>query len=278
MPAPSAAMATLAERHRDAYNRLRSAVGDAVEAQWAASAGVSDAGMAVWLDSITPTLQTANQMAAGLTRVSVATALDVAGEPGHGAVMALQVTGTPRGVPLADVFARPIVVVRTKLSEGQSWVEAMRAGMNLARNLAETDVSLVQRQTMAQASTVAVDAGAHVVGYRRTLTGRSCVFCAVASTARYHVGELMPLHGRCDCGVAPIIGTRDPGRVINKAILADLKSADGAGPQYWASKGWVDAAGKVIDPASEGAARLAAVVDHGELGPAFGATVSAFRP
>jgi hypothetical protein len=97
--------------------------------------------------------------------------------------------------------------------------------------------------------------------YRRVLTGRSCMFCATASTQRYRGSDLMPLHGRCDCAVAPIFGDEDPGQVINHQVLSKLKAK---GPGYWKERGFVDANGDPIEPGREGPV---AVRQHGELGP-----------
>lgn len=131
------------------------------------------------------------------------------------------VTPTIRGdVPTAEVYRRSIIQARTMVSRGASFADAMAGGQARAVATAKTDVSLMNRATMS--------AGAArrpwVVGYRRTLTGKSCAFCAVASTQRYRSAELLPLHPSCDCGIAEIFGTADPGRVVNRELLDGLKA------------------------------------------------------
>jgi hypothetical protein len=59
-----------------------------------------------------------------------------------------------------------------------------------------------------------------VVCYRRVLTGgHSCGLCVAATTQRYHTNEPMPIHPACDCTVAPIIGSNDPGHVLNAPLI-----------------------------------------------------------
>lgn len=156
-----------------------------------------------------------------------------------------------RGVDSFEVYHRPVVTVRRVLSEGRSLAEALGVGRSRLAATAATDVMLAQRATIDQWTQTG-----KIVGYRRVLTGNSCLFCAAASTQRYHARELMPLHSMCDCGVAPITDDRDPGRVINEPLLRDLKAR---GPGYWAQRGMVDADGNVVD--------APAVHRHGELGP-----------
>lgn len=160
-------------------------------------------------------------------------------------------------VPL-EVYRRGIVTARTATTKGRTLVEAMAAGRARMVSTAETDVALTQRAGIVQL----LQHDERVVGYRRVLTGRSCAFCAVASTQRYHRAELMPLHSHCDCGVVPIVGSRDPGRVINRPLLADIKSARGQGATD--RRLAVDEDGTVHLPEI-------AVHQHGELGPVLGA-------
>jgi hypothetical protein len=102
-----------------------------------------------------------------------------------------------------------------------------------------------------------------LVGYRRVLTGRSCMFCAAAATKRYRKRDLMPLHARCDCSVAPIFPDSDPGDLLNEDLLRNLKER---GPEYWKARGFVDNEGRPLDPTRVPAA-LGRAVDTDELGP-----------
>lgn len=176
--------------------------------------------------------------------------------------------GVRNGADPVEVYLRAIVTARTVLSRGNSVSDAMRAGRARAVSAAETDVMLAQRHTVA--------ADRRVRFYRRTLTGQSCALCATASTQRYRTGDLMPIHNHCDCGVAPIIGDVDPGHVINRQLLRDLKAQGGS--QYWKDRGIVvDEDGTVrkrevvVEDGERrevpGEPLAVEVEEHGELGP-----------
>ncbi len=164
------------------------------------------------------------------------------------------------GVDLADVYRRPGITARAALSGGQDFLDAMAKARVRAVSAATTDVALAHRA----AATTLMGNDQRVVGYRRVLTGASCKLCATASTQRYRVDRLMPIHNHCDCRVAPIVGTEDPGHVINRRLLDRLKDA---GPDYWRDHGFVDPDGNPVDPTEIGAVTDAVVREHGELGP-----------
>jgi hypothetical protein len=97
-----------------------------------------------------------------------------------------------------------------------------------------------------------------VTGYRRVLhpelsAGGSCALCLTISDRIYSKAELLPVHERCACTVAPLIGDPegpgDPGFRIN---AADLKAL------YAAAGGTSAAALKRVKVAT---------IQHGELGP-----------
>ncbi|NED96454.1 hypothetical protein G1H11_14180 [Phytoactinopolyspora alkaliphila] len=116
------------------------------------------------------------------------------------------------GVPDTDVWMRSFVQARTARSRGAEWAGALRQGRDRARQTIATNVQLALqlggRESMSRRT--------GVVGYRRVLgPGKNCDLCIVASTQRYHRGELMPIHPGCGCTVETITGTRDPGQVID---------------------------------------------------------------
>lgn len=140
-----------------------------------------------------------------------------------------------------------------------------------------------------------------IVGYRRVLTGKSCMFCAAASTQIYGLpglrreklndsnsvllangrrrrvipqarqygpaSGLMPLHAHCDCSVAPVFIGWDPAYSLNAQVLSNLKSQ---GKGYWKQRGFVDNDGNPLDPTAVPDA-LGASVDHPEVGPVLAA-------
>lgn len=166
------------------------------------------------------------------------------------------------GVPTTDVYGRPTITARAALAEGVPFDQAMAKAERRAVTAAETDIALTNRSSAQEAME-----NRRVRFYRRTLTGRSCVFCATASTQRYRRGDLMPLHARCDCGIAPIFGDGDPGRVLNQEILREIKRGDV--PNYWNQKGFVEETddGIVFEINGKRTVIQTKVVQHGELGP-----------
>lgn len=242
---------------------LRGQTSTAVAAAWSSLGSWDRRDVPRFVDTVQPVVTAAQQQAATLTDSYIAAAgtqatgtavapagLDPANYTGG------QVRG---GVTAGDEFARPFRDYWTALGDGKSWDDAQMAGARRASDLADTDVALAARGAARDAMT------AHkpkVVGYRRVLTGvKSCIFCAVASTKRYHIEDLMPLHVHCDCAVSAIWGSKDPGNVINESLLRDLQQGSSRS-DYWRSHGFVDAAGNPV-PAD----KAVAVEQHGELGP-----------
>jgi hypothetical protein len=106
-----------------------------------------------------------------------------------------------RGVAATEVYARPFVTVRTKLSEGLAFDAAVSAGTARLSDIVLTDLQLAKTHTSRS-----VYQGAGVTRYIRTLSGPvNCALCYVASTQTYSTDDLMPIHPGCDCGtdVAP---------------------------------------------------------------------------
>lgn len=186
---------------------------------------------------------------------------------------------SPRAVEPLDLWRRPFVEHWGALSGGSEWRDAYSLGRARAVTLAEQDLQRVTDMAMDRVMEVhegedleplevppeSLDVDddfspRRIVGYRRVLTGRSCLFCAAASTQVYRRGNLRPLHGHCDCGIAPIFADSDPGGARNAELLAELKAR---GPEYWRRSGVVESD---FDPESppEGFVR----VEHvDEVGP-----------
>lgn len=96
--------------------------------------------------------------------------------------------------------------------------EAVANGERRARTLGLTDLQLATTNTAREV----LQDDSRVWGYRRVLTGaENCGMCIVAATALYHTRNLMPLHPNCDCAVAPIVGTQDPGRFVNNHLIGE---------------------------------------------------------
>lgn len=230
---------------------LLAAVTEIVGAEWRALPGYDEADVATWLARVVPIVQAGQSNMTALVDGYYADLLD---EQPFGLLVR-----NPRGVGLDEVYRRPFVETWTKMKNGADFADAVDAARQRAEVLAGSDMQLAMRDAASQVKSE------RIVGYRRVLDGNACMFCATASTQRYRRADLLPLHPRCGCTVQPIIGERDPGQVVNKELLSELK---GRGPQYWKQRGYVDNAGKPIDPTSLTSSKAdVAVREHGELGP-----------
>lgn len=129
-----------------------------------------------------------------------------------------------RGVTPEQVYRRPFATVYNALAKGESLTTALERGRTRLAAVAEMDL----QQTYARSSRAALRAlpqGARPRFWRRELSGlESCALCVIASTQRYTVGDLNPIHPGCDCLVQPIYG-RDPGQVIAPELLEQVHGA-----------------------------------------------------
>ena len=265
MPAPDQLLVSYGAR----YDLIRSELAAAIGRAWALAGGVSDRHLAVFVRLAVPLVQGAQQATAAITTAYLAAMIDelTGAPPAAAAVDARRLSGPAiRGTPPSEVYARPIITARRMLSEGRTLTDALNAARARALNTAQTDVVLAHRA----AAAAVLEADARIVGYRRVLTGRSCMLCATASSQRYRRGDLMPIHDHCDCRVSPITGDADPGRIVNRQLLANLRQQGGS--TYWKDRGFVD----VDDDGTfrvrragvdEPQALRVAVREHGELGP-----------
>lgn len=251
----------LARSDQDRFARLATATGQAAGLLWDQFRPVTDADLDAWTRAVVPLVQGA-QEAAAQQRIGYLTAYyELAGETP--VQLDLDITGIlgglRNGTAPAEVYARPVITTRKALAEGKDFLDAVRIGGARLMQTAETDVMLAARaaeyETMQQLP--------RVVGYRRVPNGGACKLCLAAATQRYHVRDLRPCHANCRCGVVEIIGTKDPGQIIDREARDQLK-AQGAIDEATARK---------REKVRFGGARTATerdlftVHEHGELGP-----------
>ncbi|MBF4578950.1 hypothetical protein [Frigoribacterium sp. VKM Ac-2530] len=120
-----------------------------------------------------------------------------------------------RGIAGEDLFRRPFATVHNELARGSTVTAAINAGRDRLRSLVTTGSQLAKTHAASRALE-----RSGVEQYQRVLTGReNCGLCVIASTQRYRVGELLPIHPGCDCGIKGFRG--DPERqVINPQLLS----------------------------------------------------------
>lgn len=160
-----------------------------------------------------------------------------------------------RGVSADEVYGRPFHLVWRELHEGKSVDKAIESGMRRAVETALTDVQLAKTHT-ARAASDGTPITARPYWYKRVLEGtESCALCVVASTQAYHVGNLLPIHPGCDCGVEPQ-WTATPRDVLDPDLLANAHDA------IQQTFGVSDSSARRPDYR-----KLILVQEHGELGP-----------
>lgn len=104
----------------------------------------------------------------------------------------------------------PFVALGRAVNAGAAFEAALESAAKRAEGLGQSGVTRAARAANNAAS------DPRIVGWRRTLTGKSCQWCVTVSTQRYDTADSASFgHLRCNCGVDPIIGDRDPGRVLN---------------------------------------------------------------
>lgn len=216
-------LARLIDEHQRTSGRVRRAVLRAVENAWERTTTVDDAALAAFVSAVVPIVEAGQRQVAAITAAQLTAQLEALLDSGRIApppVGAGVATGH-RGVPIREVYARPIVAARTALARGETLDTARRHGATRAYHLASTDLQLARTHTTRAVMTAAP---ASVPGYRRVLQGpENCALCVVASTQRYRSAQLMPIHPGCDCTVAPLPPGTD-GRVIDPSRLDEVTS------------------------------------------------------
>ena len=159
-----------------------------------------------------------------------------------------------RGVDPRTVYRRPAVDVYTALAAGKPLPQAAAEGHLRLTQLIGGDMQLAKVHASRQSMRAYPREGKY---FRRVLTGReNCALCVVASTQRYHRGDLMPIHPGCDCGVQPL----PPGLAVDQVIDEDLLEQV---HQITADRlGVSDRGGRTPDYR-----KLLTVSEHGEYGP-----------
>jgi hypothetical protein len=213
----------LVQAYGDATVRLRDALGRAIDAHWIELGSWREEDIPRFLARVLPLVN--GSVAAMVTMTDAylgAVLTDMLGGPSFGAGASRPTYPRP-GVTPAEVYRRPFQTTWTALSKGAQVSQAIQSGRSRAVSLATTDLQLAKRN----ASTARLVKEPRVVGYRRVLMGsKSCAMCALASTQRYRKERLMPVHPGCNCGVAPLVGTADPGQRINAAKARDQAALD----------------------------------------------------
>lgn len=249
--ANEALQAALGERYDALSTSLRDRVISFVLAAFDSLGSYRDADAAEFLDRVLPVVLSAQQTMGQITDAYLSAL--IADQFGV-AVPAAGVTldEALRGTPPEEVYRRPFVTAYTALSRGKAYAEAIGEARTRLLSITETDMQLARthaaRQTMERG-------GAKF--FRRDLrSSKSCALCVIASTQRYRVENLMPIHPGCHCKPVPIPGNRDPGHILDDGLLREAHAAIAKGV------GASDAGGRAPDYR-----KIIITREHGEYGP-----------
>ncbi|CAB4604732.1 MAG: hypothetical protein F2534_23570 [Actinobacteria bacterium] len=215
----------LAQAHQDQLLAIRDRSAAVLARLWSSVVtNPSEFTAGQWLAASIPVLDASMQAAAAstLAYVSAYTAAATETAPTPARFTADEFTRPRGGVALEELLRRPIVTLRSALAKGEPFDRASQLGSQRAAQIGATDPMLASRA----AGSAAMKAEPRIVGYRRVPDGGACAFCRLAATQRYRDSDLMAMHSSCGCSVAPIVGDRDPGQIIDRQALASLK-ADG---------------------------------------------------
>ncbi|MDF2045142.1 hypothetical protein P2P98_03130 [Microbacterium sp. Kw_RZR3] len=209
------------------------------------------------LAEVAPRVQQGQQRVADLTDAYLARIVTEQGLTPRSSPLAATTTEL-RGVSDETLYARPIATMHDTLAKGGTVTSAVAAGGRRLASIVETNMQLAKthsaRRSMSRAG---------VNAYERVLTGReNCALCVIASTQRYWVADLSPMHPACDCGVRPLKGDPSeqvihPDRLeaIHNAVEAQFGGSD-RGARY------IDGSNSVSDYLD-----LISVRTNSELGP-----------
>lgn len=154
------------------------------------------------------------------------------------------------GVSPEQVYERLAVQYRWDRSQGKTDEQAAKAVATRAEVMNTTDVALADRATSLDFYRKNRISRFKRVIHPELSTHGTCGLCIAASTRVYTVEHLMPIHDRCKCTTAPVIGKFDPAESLNNLDLGQLY--DNAGGS---------------NKAADLKRTRYQVNDHGELGP-----------
>lgn len=199
----------LIQRRSSLLARLRATTAAAVVRAWDSLDTHDEAAQATFARRAGPVIVAGQQRSIAMTAAHLAALTGVRAEVDTTTVLAAS----------AVDLAEPFIALGRLINAGADIAAALDAGRGRADAIADFGV----QDASWKASAPWDD---HVVGWRRVLDGKACDWCQLVSTQRYRTADSASFgHKRCGCTVDPIIGDSDPGRVINRELLASLKAS-----------------------------------------------------
>lgn len=242
----------LARAYDAAVHKIRQDLTAFASQMWASMPDYRDEAVETMAQALAPRVLAGQLQTAELTRAYL---LSCASELGLTtsvpAVNREAVTGM-RGVDPLTVYQRPGMTTWTALSRGKALDQAVSAGGLRLTQLIGGDLQNAKR--VQARDTMQATGGRY---YRRILTGReNCALCVIASTQRYHVENLLPIHPGCDCNVGPL----PAGMAVEQVI--DEKTLEAAHKAVEARTGASDRGGRLPEYKD-----IILTTEHGEYGP-----------
>lgn len=242
--------------------KVRTSMVGLATSTWDGMGSWRDADYERTLTTLVPRIEAGQQRIANLTDSYIRKmALGTFGKVKDGPVLSAS-TEALRGVSAAMVYRRPFASMYAALSEGKPVPAAIAAGRERMLDLVLSGAQL----SKTHAARAAIGR-TRFTKFQRTLTGyENCAMCVIASTQRYHRGDLLPIHPGCDCGVKPFESEVDE-QIINESLLEsthDLiasKLGDSDRGARLAGTGKFERAG--ISEYTD----LIVTHEHGEMGP-----------
>ncbi len=248
--------------YKSAVALVRSRVVSYAKTAWIAQGSYRDADIDRLVSLIVPRVQAGQIQTANLTSTYIASVASIRQETliKPSLVKRFEIVNG-RGVPADEVYRRPAIEMYSALSEGKPFTAAKEQGLNRLVSLVSTDMQMAK---VRQSDSSYRSSGAKF--YHRILGdgGKSgnCGLCIIASTQRYRVGDLLPIHPGCSCDSdeldagTPVFEALDgSSRVLDPGLLEDTHARI------------EDFTGASDRGAREPDYRDILVRDHGEYGP-----------
>ncbi len=249
-----------------AVNKVRTQLLRFAKNQWNGLGSWRDADYERMLKVLVPRIEAGQQKISDLTDAYIRRlAVEEFGSIRNGLPFSAS-TEALRGVPATEVYHRPFASTYTALSEGKSVTAAVSAGAERLADLVSTGMQLAKTHSARNAV-----GRSRFQGFQRVLTGReNCALCVIASTQRYHRGDLLPIHPGCDCDCKPYYGEFDQ-QVINPTLLDEAYSEIATHLDHVSvgrdardlGLGKTDAKGRQLSDFTD----LIVTHEHGEIGP-----------
>ncbi|MFB6875676.1 hypothetical protein [Streptomyces sp. NPDC056323] len=211
----------LADRYDALSGSLRDRLISFVLSAFDSLGSYRDADAAAFIERVLPVVLATQQQMGQITDAYLSAMIaDMLGSAA--APAGVQLDAALRGVAPAEVYTRPFVTTWTALSKGKAYADAVAEGRTRLLSITETDLQLARTQS---ARTSMERGGARFFRRRLNKSSGTCALCVIASTQRYRVENLMPIHPGCHCKPEPLPGNRDPGHVIDEQLLKDAHDA-----------------------------------------------------